>query len=135
MKTGAGDDPFTDDSVENESSKKTAGPKTTKAETGNTTADSEPTTGSTDSNRLAAEAIPWVLRRSAVKEDRDTVHQFFLREEYSDREDELRVEIAALLDMQVKDVKKLDLREAMVATADPKAIAEELREWGYEYLD
>ena len=85
-------------------------------------------------SKAEADGIPWVLRRSRVKEDRENVHQFFLREEYSTREDEILEAVASELDMRQKDLQKLDVREAMVASADPEAIADVLREWGYEYL-
>jgi hypothetical protein len=85
-------------------------------------------------SKAEADGIPWVLRRSRVKEDRENVHQFFLREEYSTREDEILEAVAGELDMRQKDLQKLDVREAMVASAEPEAIAEVLREWGYEYL-
>ena len=85
-------------------------------------------------SKAEADGIPWVLRRSRVKEDRENVHQFFLREEYSTREDEILEAVAGELDMRQKDLQKLDVREAMVASADPEAIADVLREWGYEYL-
>lgn len=92
--------------------------------------------GSTDAGQTKAEAdgIPWVLRRSRVKEDRENVHQFFLREKYSAREDEIIESVAAELDLRQKDIQKLDVREAMVAAADPEDVAAVLREWGYEYL-
>jgi len=96
--------------------------------------------GSTDADgadgqtKAEADGIPWVLRRSRVKEDRGNVHQFFLREEYSAREDEIIEAVAGELDMRQKDLQKLDVREAMVAAADPEDVAEVLREWGYEYL-
>jgi hypothetical protein len=85
-------------------------------------------------SKAEADGIPWVLRRSRVKEDRENVHQFFLREEYSTREDEILEAVAAELDMRQKDLQKLDVREEMVAAADPEDIAAVLREWGYEYL-
>lgn len=125
MKTGAGDDPFAepdeDDPVEE-------APESTEEDPGTATGATE--TGDSP----AKEDIPWVLRRSAVKEDRDNVHQFFLRDEYADREEELRSEVADILGMRTKDVKKLDLREAMFAVVDAEEIAAELDEWGYEYL-
>jgi hypothetical protein len=85
-------------------------------------------------SKAEADGIPWVLRRSRVKEDRENVHQFFLREEYSTREDEIIEAVAGELDMRQKDLQKLDVREAMVAAADPEDIAAVLQEWGYEYL-
>ncbi|NHN49469.1 hypothetical protein G9464_18005 [Halostella sp. JP-L12] len=90
---------------------------------------------SDDSDAAATQDIPWVLRRSRVKEDRDNVHQFFLRDEYSKAEDDIIAAVAEELDVREKQLKKLDVREAMVATADAEAIAETLSEWGYEYVD
>jgi hypothetical protein len=88
----------------------------------------------TGQTKAEADGIPWVLRRSRVKEDRENVHQFFLREEYSAREDEIIEAVADELDLRQKDIQKLDVREAMVAAADPEEVAAVLREWGYEYL-
>lgn len=90
--------------------------------------------GSAEQTKAEVDGIPWVLRRSRVKEDRGNVHQFFLREEYSAREDEIIEAVAGELDMRQKDLQKLDVREAMVAAADPEDIAAVLRDWGYEYL-
>ena len=110
------------------------------AETGGSspeTSEKEDVTDDDDEDAMSkaeADGIPWVLRRSRVKEDRENVHQFFLREEYSTREDEILEAVAGELDMRQKDLQKLDVREAMVASADPEAIADVLREGGYEYL-
>jgi len=108
------------------------------AEAADSTADPSEKEAVTDDeagmSKAEADGIPWVLRRSRVKEDRGNVHQFFLREEYSTREDEILEAVAGELDMRQKDLQKLDVREAMVASADPEAIADVLREWGYEYL-
>jgi hypothetical protein len=97
-------------------------------------ADTTEPDGADAMSKAEADGIPWVLRRSRVKEDRENVHQFFLREEYSTREDEILEAVADELDMRQKDLQKLDVREAMVAAADPEDIAAVLREWGYEYL-
>lgn len=126
MKTGAGDDPFAEPDEDDPVEQEPENPE--EAEPDTATAATE-----TDDSP-AKEDIPWVLRRSAVKEDRDNVHQFFLRDEYADREEELRSEVADILGMRTKDVKKLDLREAMFAVVDAEEIAAELDEWGYEYL-
>jgi hypothetical protein len=88
--------------------------------------------GATDEESMD---IPWVLRRSRVKEDRNNVHQFFLRDEYSKAEDDIMAAVAEKLDIREKRLKKLDVREAMVATADAEAVADTLEEWGYEYVD
>lgn len=127
MKTGAGDDPFAEP---DEDAPLEDDPEEVPADDSESDAAAEPVT---DDSPAKAD-IPWVLRRSAVKEDRDNVHQFFLRDEYADREEELRSEVAEILGMRTKDVKKLDLREAMFAVVQAEDIAAELDDWGYEYL-
>lgn len=78
--------------------------------------------------------IPWVLRRSSVKDDRPNITQFFLRDETDRAERALRSDVEQILD---KDVYTLDLREAayLVAMEHPEEVAETLRDWGYDYLD
>lgn len=82
--------------------------------------------------REAEPDIPYILERSTVKEGRDQVRQFFLREEIAAGERDLR---NAVEDELGTDVKKLDLREAayVVAQRHPEEVANVLREWGYEY--
>ena len=90
---------------------------------------SEPDAASDD-----APAIPWVLRRSSVKADRPNVTQFFLRDETDRAERRFQSDVEEILDA---DVYTLDLREAayLVAMRHPDEVAEELRDWGYEYVE
>jgi len=156
MKSGAGDDPFADEGSDETTDGDAATEEGSEIELderspegadrkrdrndGATRQDRE-ATGAADERKDGADEsgdaaeIPWVLRRSRVKEDRDNVHQFFLREEYSAAEDDIMAAVADELDIREKDLKKLDVREAMVATADAEAIAATLSEWGYEYVD
>ena len=78
--------------------------------------------------------IPWVLRRGSVKDDRPNVTQFFLRDETDTAERRFKNEVEEIIDA---DVYTLDLREAayLVAMRHPEEVAEELRAWGYDYLD
>ena len=78
--------------------------------------------------------IPWVLRRSSVKADRPNVTQFFLRDETDRAERRFQSDVEDILDA---DVYTLDLREAayLVAMRHPDEVAEELLDWGYEYLE
>ena len=78
--------------------------------------------------------IPWVLRRGSVKDDRPNVTQFFLRDETDAAERRFKNEVEEIIDA---DVYTLDLREAayLVAMRHPEEVAEELRAWGYDYLD
>jgi len=154
MKSGAGDDPFADDPVEadeegtrEDENGDSEEPGSVTTNQGNRrgrdhdedprrrTARAEPADGDDGGGEAESAEIPWVLRRSRVKEDRNNVHQFFLRDEYSATEDEIMDAVAEELDIRGKDLKKLDVREAMVATADAEAIAATLSEWGYEYVD
>lgn len=82
----------------------------------------------------AAAEIPWILRRGSVKDDRPNVTQFFLRDETDRAEQRLKADVEERLD---GDVYTLDLREAAyrIAMRHPDEIAEELRSWGYDYLD
>lgn len=75
---------------------------------------------------------PYMLIRDTVKEGRDNEHVYFLRDEYADREDELHEVVAEILGKRTKDVYLIDVREALVAAADPEAVAEQLREWGID---
>ncbi|WP_254538890.1 hypothetical protein [Halomarina litorea] len=78
--------------------------------------------------------IPWVLRRGSVKDDRPNVTQFFLRDETDAAERRFKNEVEDLLDT---DVYTLDLREAayLVAMRHSDEVAQQLRSWGYDYLD
>jgi len=143
MKSGAGDDPFGDESDGDSGEDRTDDEPHSATDDGATEngADERTESGSagdrpTDdpSPTLDASEIPWVLRRSAVKDDRPNVTQFFLRDETDRGERRLKNEVEELLD---GDVYTLDLREAAyrVAMRHPEEIAEELRSWGYDYLD
>jgi hypothetical protein len=156
MKSGSGDDPFADPFEEDE-----AEPETESASTGDTAdpaesheSDTESATEppvdtngasqthstsstgdtETDSSGPDDSHIPWVLRRSSVKDDRPNITQFFLQDKTDRAERRLRSDVEEILD---KDVYTLDLREAayLVAMQHPEEVAETLQDWGYDYLD
>lgn len=112
MKEGAGDDPFADDSSEAE----TEDPPVQQREK---PAEPESVSGQRE--------YPYMLTRDTVKEGRTNEAVFFLRDEFAAYEDEVHDAVEDLVD---DDVYLTDLREAIVATADPEAIAEQLQEWG-----
>ena len=128
MKSGTGDDPFADDFDGDSGEASTGQADSETAET----SERNSSNGGRSEDR-SDEHIPWVLRRSRVKEDRDDIRQFFLREHAADGERRLRNDVE---DRLGTDVKKLDLREAayLVAQRHPDEVAAELREWGYDYL-
>lgn len=125
MKPGASDDPLAEDETPDEE-------PATDAPTGEAATVIEEEPSPTPSDSAGDHEPPYVLRRTTVKEDRENVTQFFLRDEIAAGERDLRNAVEAELDT---DVMKLDLREAAYAVAQrhPEEIAAILREWGYEY--
>lgn len=127
MKEGAGDNPFAEEGDEvqdadDDSSAEAASTESLSANTGS----SMHSGADSDENR---QEYPYMLIRDTVKQDRTNDHVYQLRDEYSAHEDALHDEVEELLD---DEVYLTDLREAIVATADPDAIAAQLREWGQD---
>lgn len=135
MKEGAGEDPFAedDDPTESTTEQSAASPDDTPEPTTDTSP--EPTTESTPATESTDDQIPWVLRRNSVKENRENIVQYFLRDDVAALEDDVLEDVADTLDMRAKDVYTLDVREAMcvVAARHSDEVAEVLRDWGYEY--
>lgn len=146
MKSGTGDDPFAeeepddqeDDTRESDAEEASAGSSPGAAESttgGAAPPGSGPGADANGSSGQPVESadIPWVLRRSSVKDDRPNMTQFFLQESTDHAEREFQREVEDILG---KDVYLLDLREAayQVAMAHPDEVAAVLREWGYDYL-
>lgn len=129
MKKGTGDDPFADDEPEEPEDDQPVEDPSTVSEP--SMSDSETTSPPTETTTL-----PYYQRRSSVKEDRDDVLQFFVREDTAQGEDDLERAVADALDIRPKELYKLDLREAalLVAMEHPDEIADKLREWGYEHV-
>lgn len=131
MKEGPGEDPFADNSDDDdETSVSSTDTDSESVPDPTTERDTEPT------DTMRTDQIPYVVRRQTVKEDRDNEHVAFLRDEYAQLEDEIRSDVADELDMRPKDVSVTDLREAFVelAAENPEAVAAILNAWGYEHL-
>jgi len=131
MKKGTGDDPFAEEEPE-EPEAEAEQPTDEESDTAALSmGDTEPVSTSTDTTTL-----PYYQRRSSVKEDRDDVLQFFVREDTAQGEDDLERAVADELDIRPKELYKLDLREAalLVAMEHPREVADKLREWGYEHV-
>lgn len=128
MKKGTGDDPFAEEESEDNDDEQPSEEAEDVAEptfsTDRTSTEQETTT------------LPYYQRRSSVKEDRDDVLQFFVREDTAEGEDELERAVADELDIRPKELYKLDLREAalLVAMEHPDEVADKLRDWGYEHV-
>jgi len=120
MKSGSGDDPFAGTgSTEPDSDGRPADPDQSPRPD-----PSEPDDGSTPE-------IPYKFRRSSVKADRKQ-RPIFLRPHVEDRESSF---IRTLEDELGEDVYKTDALEAalVVAMNNPELVADELREWGYDW--
>lgn len=147
MKSGTGEDPFADDpdptdqdeesaseSSETEDSTPETADEPANSDTAET-ASSDDATGADDTETtLNHDDIPWVLRRSRVKDGRPEMIPVYVREETATRESEF---MRAVEDAVGKDVYKFDAREAalLVAMNHPEEVAEQLNDWGYEFLD
>lgn len=119
MKSGTGDDPFADSGDEPDGGAVEESPATG-------VTDTEPT----DTTDRTSE-IPYKFRRDSVKADRNQ-RPIFLRSHVEDRESEFLRELEAQLG---EDVYKTDALEAAIVVAmdNPELVAEELREWGYDW--
>jgi len=127
MKEGTGDDPFADEPADDAD---TATESDAKGETLESISTETDDLGGDESDSAEnRQEYPYMLIRDTVKQDRTNDHVYQLRDEYSAHEDSLHDEVEELLD---DDVYLTDLREAIVATADPEAIAAQLRDWGQD---
>lgn len=114
MKEGTGDDPFADDDEPEERG-------------GGAVVETEPET----TPEVSTPEIPWKFRRDGVQDGRDRV-PLFLLEETKRNERELKAAVETALD---ENVSLTDLREAAyrVAMRHEAEVADELREWGYDF--
>lgn len=142
MKSGAGSDPFDDESDPDQDASQTeeqnakaadeAAEEETVPENG-TSSTSDGVEASEPANLSAREEIPYIFRRNGVKDNRKMI-QYFLRDDTEDLEAEVKQAVEQDLDT---DVYLTDLREALVRVGAEHVdeVADELREWGYRYRD
>lgn len=141
MKTGAGSDPFSDDSSDEDASDATETTDqgtdvtaTEEAETGDEShaSQSQPERPDTSSD-LHGGNLPYIFGRNGVKDDRKMI-QYFLRRETEDLEAEVKHAVEQELGT---DVYLTDVREALVRIGANHVdeVADELREWGYRYKE
>jgi hypothetical protein len=134
-KSGA-DDPFGDDSGNDETSEAS---ETTAEETPTTTEqtgddDTAPQPDSDISDSATAPSgddLPYIYDRHGVKDDRKMI-QYFLRDETEALESEVKHTVEQELGT---DVYLTDIREALVRIGAKHIdeVADELRQWGYRY--
>jgi hypothetical protein len=118
MKSGSGDDPFAETDTDSE------------PESDDQQDEMAVETESTDVD-TAQPDIPYKFRRDSVKQDRKQ-RPIFIRPEVEERESTF---LRNLEDEVGEDVYKTDALEAalVVAMDNPDLVAEELREWGYDW--
>lgn len=131
MKPGAGDDLLSDDGDDQEDVDDAAVEDSVDdLLAGEDESSDEPDTG--PSGESSGYSLPWIHRRDTVKSDRPEIIQMHVRESTVDGEDDLQDDVEDRLD---DDVYALDLREAayLVAMQHPDEVADQLREWGYDF--
>lgn len=138
MKSGAGSDPFADDSNSDEESPDSNDDKTQESEsqvsaepgTDTRTDQSEPSPSKSLNDR---NDLPYIFRRNGVKDDRKMI-QYFLRDDTEDIEADAKHAVERELGT---DVYLTDLREALVRVGAEHVdeVADELRQWGYRYRE
>jgi len=142
MKSGAGSDPFADDSDNEKESQETSDGTTQETTTqdnseseseadGHSSADRSGNSGSSDHTDKGD--IPYILRRNTVKTDRQMV-QYFLRDETMNLESDVQHAVEQELGT---DVYLTDIREALIRVGANHVdeLADELRGWGYRYRE
>lgn len=142
MKSGAGSDPFADNSDESDETatesdeSKQESRKEADSEGASTVAsEASPThveqSVETDSNSM--DRLPYIFQRNGVKDERKMI-QYFLREETQTTETNARSVVEEELGT---DVHLTDLREALVRVGADHLdeVADELRDWGYRFRE
>jgi len=127
MKPGAGDDLLEeDDQAPEPDATDEADDRVADVDTDSTTDD----VGANASQR--ADDVPYLLRRTRVKQGRETVG-FGLQAETRRLEDEALRDIKA--ELEVETLHATDLREAayLAGLQDPEAVKQILLGWGYEH--
>jgi len=142
MKSGAGSDPFADDSSDDDdaaeatetANQDTGEARTTTAQTDDKEPSSQPdsdTSGS--STAFSGDELPYIFDRNGVKDNRKLI-QYFLQAETESVEAEAKHAVEQELGT---DVYLTDIREALVRIGAEHIdeVADELREWGYRHKE
>ena len=137
MKSGAGSDPFANDSgdddapeAEQETSNNRTGEPSGSESSSQTETETSSATGSQDSDtEQSDDRLPYIFARNTVKSDRKMI-QYFLRDETQAVEKDAQRAIEEELGT---DVSLIDIREALVLVGAKHLdeVADELRDWGY----
>lgn len=140
MKSGAGSDPFTDDTDDDGDAESMDTQQENTAQTSPAThTESKPTDEDSAQNTPeqeespADDSLPYIFDREGVKDDRDIV-QYFLRSETVDLEKQAQRTIEQELGT---DIYLTDVREALVRVGARHLdeATDELREWGYRFKE
>jgi|AntRauTorckE6833_2_1112554.scaffolds.fasta_scaffold14867_1 hypothetical protein len=142
MKSGAGSDPFADDSDDEEGPPETSDVTTQETTSqNNSEPESEPDRDSPSARSEPSEStdhaneedIPYIFGRNTVKTDRQMV-QYFLRDETMSLESDVKHAVEQKLGT---DVYLTDIREALIRVGANHVdeLADELRGWGYRYRE
>lgn len=139
MKSGAGSDPFANDSNstdEEESPGDRDGASQQTDQGTESEADTDPSSPTTTASLESGQnddGLPYIFQRNGVKDDR-RMTQYFLREETEEIEKNVQQAVEEELGT---DVYLTDLREALVRVGAEHLdeVADELRDWGYRFRE
>ncbi len=137
MKSGAGSDPFADDSNDQKTTEEAKETNQEQEISTKTNREQERSKGHVNSPDgsidSGSEDLPYIFSRNGVKDNR-TMVQYFLREETEEIESEVQHSVEQELGT---DVYLTDIREALVRIGAEHLdeVAGELREWGYRYKE
>ncbi|WP_222912740.1 hypothetical protein [Natrinema sp. SYSU A 869] len=134
FKSGSAGDPFGDDDREEDDEEELT-------ETSSTAIDTESNTDRDDDRDDASSGtspspssggLPWIYERNSITDGRAQTVQLHLQQSTLDRQRETRTGVETALG---EAVKKADLREAalLVGLEHVDEVADQLREWGYDF--
>ena len=86
----------------------------------------------TISNGPSNTGLPWIYERNSITDGRAQTVQLHLQQSTLDRQREGKMDVEAILG---ESIKKADLREAalLVGLEHTDEVADQLREWGYDF--
>lgn len=142
FKSGASaDDPFSDGSSSEDDSESPSSTTTTSSTEAESRAESKSEVNNdreqaqeTDESETTTKSsgLPWIYERNSITDGRKKTVQLHLQQSSLDRERDTRLDAEDILG---ESVKKADLREAalLVGLNHVDEVADQLREWGYDF--
>jgi len=144
FKSGSAGDPFSSSDADNDSEDDESEMLETPASTSTTRTENKSESSAdhdqrrdddrdeTISNGPSSTGLPWIYERNSITDGRAQTVQLHLQQSTLDRQREGKMDVEAILG---ESIKKADLREAalLVGLEHTDEVADQLREWGYDF--